>query len=487
VTALSAAKEHTTMHGLPLTQRLALAWKALVSQFDAGSAQYAQQMLAGIFPASTGPAPARNAIQLLQMVNDSPWIRACAGRVADAKASTYWKLYTAKRNGSTAAARDIQYAQKAPHDVRRTILKDIQRAGELTEITDHIMLTALRTGSSALTGWDTSWLKSVYLDMNGEAFFLIQRNPVGAPVKFWIVPPHWVAETPTPKRPAYRLQWQAFQADVPEREMLWLKQPNAVEPYQRGVGLAKSVDDEVATDEYATKHTLKFFKNSARPDLLIMPKEGQFDKVERDRFEQWWNDKLQGFWRSFKPLFLHTPVEVKTLEQNFRNLQFTELRQHERDTIMQVWGIPPEMFGVVTSSNRSTIDQAPFIFTKYCIVPRVERERAFYQERLVPEYDERLILDYTSPVPEDKEFRLKVMQAQPSAFVLNEFRELAGLPEDEKLEGQYASGSTSTAPEADTEVAAGDENDTPAADNLDQLNDEEAAAYYLINRKLLAR
>lgn len=194
------------MLGLPLLQRLSLAYKALTSQFDTGRAQLAQQMLAGIFPSTNGPAPARNAIQLLNTFNDSPWIRACAGRVADAKAATNWKLYRVAKNGRTATARDIDYIQKAPDGPRACMLKELRAAGELTEITDHIMLTALRSGSSALTGWDTRWLQSLYLDLNGECFLLIQRNQVGAPIKFWIVPPHWVAETPTPKRPAYRLQ-----------------------------------------------------------------------------------------------------------------------------------------------------------------------------------------------------------------------------------------------------------------------------------------
>jgi hypothetical protein len=470
------------MRGLPAIQRLSLAFKALTSQFDTGRAQLAQQMLAGIFPSSVGPSQARNAIQLLQTFNDSPWVRACASRVADAKAATVWKLYSVAKNGKVANSRDIEFVQKAPDLVRGRMLKDLQRAGELTEITDHIMLTALRSGSSALTGWDTRWLQSIYLDMNGECFMLKQRNQLGVPVKFWIIPPHWVAETPTPKRPGYRIQWQAFAADIPEHEILWIKQPNAVEPYQRGVGIVKSLDDDLATDEYAAKHTLKFFKNSARPDLLVMPKEGMFDAAERDRFEQWWNQKLQGFWKSFQPLFLHTPVEVKLLEQNFRNMQLTELRQHERDTIMQVFGIPPEMFGVVSSSNRSTIDQAPYIFNKFCIVPRIERERFFYQERLVPEYDDRLILDYQSPVPEDKEFKLKVMAAQPTSFEKNEFRELAGYDVHEELEEQFA--------ESGAAPQQVDENGKPVkpkpeADNLDELDDEEAAALYLINRKLL--
>lgn len=478
------------MRGLPVLDRLKLAYKALTSMFDSGRAEHVRQMMGGIFPASTGPAPDRNGYALLNTFNESPWVRACAGRVADAKASIMWRAYIVKKNGKVAERRDIEFLQKASDYARPKLLKEIQQDGELVEITDHIMLSALRRGSAALTGWDTHWLQSIYQDMVGECFLLKQRNQLGAPESFWLIPPHWVAETPTPRRPGFRLQWKAWQADIPENEILWMKSPNCIEPYQRGAGLAKSLDDDLATDEYAAKHTLKFFKNSARPDLLVMPKEGMFDAAERDRFEEWWNSKLQGFWNSFKPLFLRTAVDVKLIEQNFRNMQLTELRQHERDTVMQVWGIPPEIFGVLESSNRSTIGSAPYIFSKYCIVPRMERDRNFYQDRLVPEYDDRLILDYLSPVPEDKEFQLKVMTAQPGSFQKNEFREVANFDRLDELGDELAQGAAelqSAQLEANAEAQSQENNGKPKKPNVANLSDEEAAALYMINRKIFRR
>lgn len=478
------------MSNLTFGERMSLAFKALTTQFDTQGSSIARQFMAGIFPASTGPAPARNNYQLLNTMNESPWVRACAGRVADARASIMWRAYAIKKNGKIADQRDVEYIQKAPHVHRQMLLKEIAQDGELVELPDHIMMSMMRRGSSALTGWDTRWLQSVYLDLAGECFLLKQRNEMGVPVASWIIPPHWVAETPTPKRPAFRLAWKAFNADIPESEVMWMKQPNCLEPYERGSGIAKSLDDDLATDEFAAKHTLKFFKNSARPDLLVMPKDGQWDESEKDRFEEWWNNKLQGFWRSFKPLFLKSPVEVKLIESKFRDMQLTELRQHERDTVMQVWGIPPEIFGVLSSSNRSTIDQSGTIFMKYCIVPRLERERDFYQDRLVPEYDDgknRIILDYVSPVPEDKEFKLKVMVAQPAAFELNEFREMANFDPLDDLDGELAqaagAGGFGADPNADPQ--AEDQPKKKPKPKFENLDDEEAAALYMINRKLV--
>jgi hypothetical protein len=118
-------------------------------------------------------------------------------------------------------------------------------------------------------------------------------------------------------------------------------------------------------------------------------------------------------------------------------MQFSELRSQEADIIMQVWGIPPELFGRLANSNRATITLALQIFGKSVLVPRLERLRHWLQANLVPEYDSPLILEYDSPVPEDREFSLSVMKAQPAAFQLNEYRELANLQEDDTLIEQY--------------------------------------------------
>jgi phage portal protein BeeE len=293
-----------------------------------------------------------------------------------------------------------------------------------------------------------------------------------ATAALWPVPPHWVAETPTPGHPFFRMARGAWQQEIPATEVLWVQNPNPVDPYGRGTGLGKAIDDEIALDEYAAKHTAAFFKNNARPDLIVMPKDGgQFSDADQARFQQFWNEQLQGFWRGFKPLFIKTPIEVKTLDQNFRNMQMKELRDQERDTIIQTWGVPPELFGIVTSSNRSTIDMAPFIFATYVLVPRLERLRDVFQHRLMPEYDDAIILDYVSPVPEDRVFRQSVMQGRPDAFYANEFRELAGLPPDDDLDDILMSGPSAPAPAPGMELPEDEDEAAAAAEDLD---DEEA-------------
>src|SRR5206468_1613407 len=59
-----------------------------------------------------------------------------------------------------------------------------------------------------------------------------------------------------------------------------------------------------------------------------------------------------------------------------------------------------------------------------------------FQERLIPEYDDRLIIDYESPVGEDTEFVQKTMAAMPGAYRVDEHRAVTGHPELKNGEGQ---------------------------------------------------
>src|SRR6185295_18915609 len=206
------------------------------------------------------------------------------------------------------------------------------------------------------------------------------------------------------------------------------KDPDPAMPYWRGTGTSQALADEMETDEYAAKYIKAFFYNSARPDVIITPKgdNASLNPNEMDRLETQWTNEHQGFWRAFKPLFSNRPIDVTVLEANFRQLQMKDLRSHIRDICLQVWGVSPEILGVLENSNRATIDAADSLFSKWVIVPRLEDWRLDFQRQLVPEYDERLILDYESPVQEDKTFAKEVMGLITEAFSLDEIRELVG-------------------------------------------------------------
>jgi phage portal protein BeeE len=168
----------------------------------------------------------------------------------------------------------------------------------------------------------------------------------------------------------------------------------------------------------------------ARPDFMIWPKDSQMglDPAELKRFQNDWLNRHQGYARAWRPYMAGQEMGIHEFDKDFGKMQMVELRQFERDTIIQTYGMPPEMLGVLTASNRATIEAAEYIFTRWVLTPRLELLRSILQERLVPEFDDRLVIDYVSPVPEDKVRELQAATVQPHVLTVNEWRALAGQP-----------------------------------------------------------
>lgn len=412
-----------------LGQRLNVALKAAAGIFSESSARQAHGLLAGAYPAGVGEPPTRGARERVAAFADVPWLHAIADKVAYAFASVRWTLSYQQKPGEWRASR-AKAAQRAFGDQRRRAVAAMRDRGELREVEDHPLLDALEGGNSMMTGLAVRHLTCLYWDLEGEAFWLKERNRAGAPVALWPLPPDWVRETPTALRPAYRVGFRGWQGSIPETEVVWLPKHNPSNPYGRGTGLARALADEIEVDEYAAKSARQSFFNQARPDFLVMPKGdlNTLNDVQLLRLKQEWEAEHQGFWRAFRPRFATRELAVHEFQPtDFRRLQMIQLREFQRDLIRQTWGVPPEVMGIVEpGASRATIVRADYMMGKYVLVPRLEAFRALLQERVVPEYDDRLILDYVSPIEDDKDFALQVRSQQPHFWTVDEWRELGG-------------------------------------------------------------
>jgi len=424
-----------------------------------------------IIGASTNP-PRRGTKELIQIYNDSPWLRAVVHKVARGVADTHWRLYVPR--GKTGKAMRCRSVQGANWEVRQRQLFGPRNKeasydiDSVEEITDHPLLDALMYGNPELLGFNVFQTTQTHIDLTGEGFWIKERNALGVPICFWPVPPDWIYELPTMDRPTYKLRpsvsFNSGHIEIPASEIIYFKDPDPSNPYGRGSGIGRALGDEIEIDEYAAKHIKSFFHNRARPDLIVSG--DNISKADSQRLEEQWLNKAQGFWKAYKPMFFSRRVDVKTLSQSFENMQMVELRKQERDAFINVFGIPPEKLGVINESKRSTINAADFFWTKDIIKPRVEMIRNFLQWKLVPDFDDRLIIDYDTPILQDDEFKLAVMKTAPWAFTLNEWRRVAS-------EESIDNGEKHLMPlnNAFIDIAAGDELEAPKP--TEPENDEE--------------
>lgn len=424
------------VNGLP---GRAITWAATwmasaVSKMDAGP----RRMLAGVLSGGgIGEKARRGTAEMLEGVDSMPWLHAAARKIGTRVGQTEWTLTSIRESEDDTAralsARRVLRAQG--RSGRAKAMEAMKREAEAGTGTgtgtgtyvraemEHPLFAAISQPNPFMGQQELMSLTSQYIDVVGDAFWLVQRDGAGMPVGYWPVPPHWV-EMPTVQRPTYVVAWRAWRAEVPESEVVFFHQPSPLNPYGRGSGFGWALGDELQVDEYAAKMAAALFVNRARPDVVVYGLQSDTEKAD---LEMAWEAKTRGFQRAFRPFFMTGEVKFQEFNgQTLDQLMYPAMRQLQRDMVIQVPGIPPELFGIVQNSNRATITAAEYLFDSYVIEPRVESMRGVLQRHVSQNFDPRLVLCYVSPVRADAQFELEVRKAAQWAYDQNEWRAMVG-------------------------------------------------------------
>jgi len=379
---------------------------------------------------------------MLRAYANMPWLRAALGKVADGVAAAPWFIEVAVRNSKPVR---ISAMVNGTPEHRKALKKKLRSKTckapiEVVEIHEHLLLDVLANPNPLMQGPALMALTALHLDLVGEAMWWIRYEDVGGvgiPSEFWPVPPSWILERPKTVNGVFKLQPgtnDEFPEEIPISDMIWFRQPDPADPYTKTVGTAGPLRDELESDEYAAKHIKSWFLNRAQPEIIITGT--GLDPKEAERAEERFLGKFRGYWKAHRPWFIGQEAKVIELSGKFTDMQLIDLRKWQRDIVLQSVGIPPEILGVLESSNRATIDTAAFIHAKWVLTPRLEIIRSTLQTQVVPMYDDRISLEYSSPVEEDREFALSVRKSFPWAYTLDELREVTGDPPLENGQGQ---------------------------------------------------
>lgn len=415
-------------------------------------------------------APTRGTKELIRAFNESPWIRAVVSKIAYHFASVPWMLFVkTDANGRAVRSSTIQNAHNK--QMRDRMLKQLRRDDGLRQIDNHPILDLLSFANPQMTGLNARRITQTYLDLKGELFWVIERGPMGAVQEYWPIPPHWVTDLPTDRKPTFEITSDGRSIRVPQDDVIWFRDLNPADPYKRGTGIGETLGDEIESDEYAAKHIKTWFLNKAKPEIMVSVKGISQDQAERAKevFER----EHRSFWRAHRSWWVGGDVDVKELQQSFSDMELTQLRSWERDIVVNVFGVPPEILGILTNSNRATVTESRRIFASEVLIPRLEFFRAELQAKLVPTFDDRLILDYESPEPDDDQLRLETMRAAPWAFTRGEWRSFGGVENRGDVDDVHVMPLGLT---IDDDGAGGDDAPPPMDDAGDPPMDDGAAS-----------
>lgn len=248
-----------------------------------------------------------------------------------------------------------------------------------------------------------------HIDLAGESPWVVayDKRAKTLPLELWPVRPDRMEPVPDSKK--FLLGWQYRSPEdgklisLDLREVIHLRTPNPLDPF-RGCSPIATLLTTLGRTKAAALWNLNFFANSARPGGIIeVPKRLTDD--EFDELTLRWNEQHRGVGNAHKVAVLEHGV-WKELGFSIKDLQVPELREADRDEILEAFGFPRPMLGIDQDSNRAAAQAAEYIFARWLTQPRLERIRAALNNDLLPLYGgtaDDLEFDFDSPVPADDE------------------------------------------------------------------------------------
>lgn len=284
----------------------------------------------------------------------------------------------------------------------------------------HPVIRKMNAYNPRLIGSQGRRLEQTYLEVCGESITLIHPDGRGD-IELWPVPPTWVTMSSKAGRRIYEVNINGRQYEYEDHEVLHRWETDLLNPYGRGRGGALGVADEVEVDEYASRHTKGYFFNSTVPEFIATIKGA--DEAQARKLKQDYLNKHQGWDKAWQPMFTPYDLDIKELTRKLGDERVEEIRKFNMDVVRWMYGVPPEIVGMVENSNRATIREAKEIMGEFVTDPRCQYYGEVWQHVIAPEVD----LGYESPIPKIFGRRDEIMRGTSWNFTRNEFRREAGL------------------------------------------------------------
>jgi len=345
--------------------------------------------------------PAWNRAELIRQYANHNWVYAVVSKISQAVSAVDWRLYTEDSEGNQ------------------------------VEITDGAIYETLKRPNKFTSWQELIELTQIYLELTGEAFWVLTLNAKGEPTEIWTVSPDRMSIVTDPddfiKGYVYRVGMEQIPLEV--EEVIHFKYPNPVDPY-RGMGPVKAAMLLIQNDRYTQEYANAFFYNSAMPSGII-----RFDKQltvkQFIELKERWNAQHRGINKAHKIAVLDNGAEFVPLSYSIRDLQLVDVRKQNRDDILATFGVHASILGISENVNRANAEAAEYTFAKRIVEPRLQKIAGKINAELLPKWKTayRLTFEFMHEIPEDTDTLLRKVQVgvQLGLMTVNEARNLLGL------------------------------------------------------------
>jgi HK97 family phage portal protein len=283
-------------------------------------------------------------------------------------------------------------------------------AGELSKIEEHPFLDLMKNVNPFSNYLEMWAITVIYLEMTGNSYWWMPKNNLRIPQAIWNIPSHWMRVIPSETEfiSGYIMMVPGRQATpIPfdAEDIVHFKYPS---PFNLYYGLAPAWAAQYGIDMNDELKTwgINYFKNNAQPGGVLTTEQPlPEDSYQRLRDE--WNRKHKGSENSGKIAILESGLKFETTGASMRDAKIEEPSREIRDEIFAIFGVPASKLGLVEDVNRANADANDYSYNKETVLPKLLLLEEKINEKVMPMYDVGLVAKFESPVPDDKDYRLR--------------------------------------------------------------------------------
>lgn len=329
------------------------------------------------------------------------------------------------------AAIDTRAQEFAKMDLR---LYQQDAKGNVTEADENNDAWALlRMVNNRSTLYDLLYMKSVYQDTYGEAFWWLVRdgNKIIA-IYPWLNPSQMIVKVNTDgttNHYEYRVEGKSDIISFDVKDIIHFKHFNPKNA-MRGLSLIMQAAYAVATDNEAAKYNWIFFKNNAKPAGVITYPFTLTD-IQIQQAKAQWDREHKGNDNAHQITILGDDAKYVDSGITQKDMDFLEGRKFNRDEILSVFKVPLAILNPNESINRATVDAANAFFFERVIEPLMIQFVNTINEFLLPNFDTtgKFFFDFLNKAPRNRADDIAYYQSgiNNGWLTQNEARELEGL------------------------------------------------------------
>ncbi|MBW2060933.1 MAG: phage portal protein [Deltaproteobacteria bacterium] len=366
-----------------------------------------------------------------QIEANKHWVYVCAQKNAAAVASSKMRLYAARSDKE----RTLVKTSPVELEVKDFLasnpgLKDWIRKGlDIEEVEEHPFLNLMKNVNSFIGRFTLLETTELFLELTGNAYWYVISNALGLPAEIWLIPSQHTSIVGSKDHfiSGYTYRLASEEVTLSPEEVVHFKFPNPAN-MRYGRSPLMAVVDTYNIFENMQTFENALFSNMARPEGVLTTDQ-TLGKAEIETLREMWSERYGGVKKAGKIAVLAAGLKYQNITMSPRELSFLAGRKMGREEICAAFGVP---LSKVTAENVNLANAkvGEEQYQRDTIRPRLWRIEEKINESLMPRYAPNIFVAFDDPVPADREFELKKIQAglTTNFLTINEVRKREGLP-----------------------------------------------------------